>query len=84
VSSLSESSAKRNPPGCRAGRRDVMSALILFVVVTVIWLAFLLTVLSEGLGGGMDFWIRICALVWFPVIAYRSYLRIRTARSDLD
>lgn len=59
-------------------------ALISFVVVTVIWLAFLLTVLSDGLGWGMDFWIRICALVWFPVIAYRSYLKIRAARGDLD
>jgi hypothetical protein len=58
--------------------------LISFVVVAVIWLAVLLTVVSEGLGPGMHLWIQLFVLLGFPLLAYRSWLRIRTARGDID
>ena len=58
--------------------------LIEFVVVGVIWVAVLLTVVSEGFGPGMDLWIQLFVLLGFPLFAYRSYLRIRAARGEPD
>ncbi|MFN2433091.1 MAG: hypothetical protein ABR599_09825 [Gemmatimonadota bacterium] len=58
--------------------------LITFVVLALIWLAVLLTVVSEGFGPGMHLWIQIFVLLGFPLLAYRSYLRIRAARGELD
>jgi hypothetical protein len=57
--------------------------LISFIVVGLIWLAVLLEVVSNGLGRGQHLWIQLFVLLGFPLIAYRSYLRIRAARGDL-
>jgi hypothetical protein len=54
------------------------------VIVVVIWLAMLVTVVSEGLGAGMHPWIRLFVLIGFPLAATWSYLWIRAARGDLD
>jgi hypothetical protein len=54
------------------------------VIVTVIWLAMLITVVSEGFGAGMHLWIRLTVLIGFPLAATWSYLRIRAARGDRD
>ena len=58
--------------------------LISFIVVAVIWLAVLLTVVSEGFGPGMHLWIQLFVLLGFPLLAYRSFLRIRAARGELE
>lgn len=59
--------------------------LILIIVLGVIWLAVLLTVLSDGgFGPGMHLWIQLFVLLGFPLAGYRSYLRIRSARGDLE
>ena len=54
--------------------------LILFIVIGVIWLAVVLTVLTEGFGPGMHLWMQIFVLVGFPMAAYWSWLRLRSAR----
>jgi hypothetical protein len=59
-------------------------AIVTFVVVAVIWLAMLVTVVSEGFGAGMHLWIRLFVLIGFALVATCSYLRIRGARGDVD
>jgi hypothetical protein len=58
--------------------------LILFFVVAVIWLAVLLTVLSDGLGPGMHLWIQLFVLLGFPLAAYWAYLRIKSAKGEME
>ena len=59
-------------------------AFIVFVVVVVIWLAVLLTVVSQGLGPGAHLWIQLFVLLGFPLVAYGAYVRFRRARPELD
>jgi hypothetical protein len=54
--------------------------LIQFIVIGVIWLAVVLTVLTEGFGPGMHLWMQIFVLVGFPMAAYWSWLRLRSVR----
>jgi hypothetical protein len=58
--------------------------VIAIVVAAVIWVAVLLTVLAQGLGAGMDRWIRLGALTALPLAAIYSYLRLRALRRGLD
>ena len=58
--------------------------IVSFVIVALIWLAMLVTVVSEGFGAGMHHWIRLTVLIGFPLAATWSYLRIRAARGGLD
>ena len=58
--------------------------IVSFVIVAVIWLAMLVTVVSEGFGAGMHLWIRLFVLLGLPLAATWSYLRIRAARGDVD
>jgi hypothetical protein len=59
-------------------------SLILFFVLAVIWIAVLLTVLSDGFGPGMHLWIQLFVLIGFPLAAYRTYLRIKSAKGELE
>ncbi len=59
--------------------------LIEFLVIAVIWVAVLLEVISNGVSPNTQkFWMEVFVLLGFPLIAYRSYLRIRAARGELD
>ncbi len=52
-------------------------------IVAVIWLAVVIAVVTEGVGPGMWFWMEIFVLLGFPLLAYRSWLRMRAARGEL-
>ncbi len=57
--------------------------LISFLVAAAIWLAVLLSVLTEGFHSGQRLWFEIFFLIAPPLLAYRSWLRIRAARGEL-
>ena len=58
--------------------------LISFAVVAVIWVLVLLSVIADGLGQGQRLWINLFVLLGFPLLAYRSYLRIKAARGGFE